>query len=386
MAMASGGSNRTRLHDLLAVGQSPWYDTISRGILESGELKGLVDSGITGLTSNPTIFEKALGTGSDYDKSLGKLLDSEPWAIFEALAVEDIQAAADLLRPVFDETEGRDGYVSIEVSPLLAADTEGTVKEARRLWKTVNRPNLLVKVPATQEGIPAVATLLGEGINVNVTLIFALNTHEQVMDAYLEGLEALDAAGKPVSKAASVASFFVSRVDTAVDKQLDAMMSSVGDGVHRERLAQLRGQAAISNAVRAYALFKKVFAGPRFAALAAKGARVQRPLWASTGTKDPAYSDIYYVDSLAGPDTVNTMPHQTVVAFLDHGSIAPRLGELDWANDVVEELSTVGINLNQVTEQLLKEGVGSFSKSFETLVQGITSKRDALKSGAGVKR
>jgi len=260
------------------------------------------------------------------------------------------------------------------------------VKEARRLWKTVDRPNLLVKVPATQEGIPAVATLLGEGINVNVTLIFALNTHEQVMDAYLEGLEALDAAGKPVSKAASVASFFVSRVDTAVDKQLDAMMSSVGDGVQRERLAQLRGQAAISNAVRAYALFKKVFAGPRFTALAAKGARVQRPLWASTGTKDPAYSDIYYVDSLAGPDTVNTMPHQTVVAFLDHGSIAPRLGELDWANDVVEELSTVGINLNQVTEQLLKEGVGAFSKSFETLVQGITSKRDALKSGAGVKR
>lgn len=379
MSESKSRQNRTRLHDLQAVGQSVWYDNIRRGLLDSGEFAALIAAGVTGVTSNPTIFEKAVVGSSDYDQALSELPEMAPDAQFEALAVADIQRAADFLRPVYYATGGRDGYVSLEVSPELADDEAGTVAEARRLWGAVDRPNLMIKVPATAAGLPSITTLIGEGINVNVTLIFALAAYERVVDAYLAGLERLAATGKPLDRVASVASFFVSRVDTAIDRELEAKAKAASDPDEAARLRGLRAQAGIANAVRAYARFKAAFGGERFAALAAKGARVQRPLWASTSTKDPTLPDTYYVSALAGPDTVNTIPPATVDAFRDHGTIVSRLDDAAWAEDVWRDLAAAGIDLDAVTGQLLAEGVASFKTSFGTLLAGVQSKREALR-------
>ncbi|MBM2811940.1 MAG: tal, partial [Chloroflexi bacterium] len=384
MVQQATTTTRTRLHDLQDLGQSVWYDNISRGVLQSGRFRDLVAAGISGVTSNPTIFEKAITGTSDYDAALRAAPDRTPAEIFEVIATDDVRAAADDLRAVYDRTDGRDGYVSIEVSPGLAHDTEGSVAEARRLWQTVDRPNLMVKVPGTPEGMPAVTQLIAEGINVNITLIFALSAHEQVMEAYLAGLERRAASGAPLSSMASVASFFVSRVDTAVDRKLDAAMSAAPDEASLRRLSSLRGMAATANAVQAYALFREVFSSDRFQKLAARGARVQRPLWASTGAKDPAYSDIYYVESLAGADTVNTMPPATIDAFMDHGRIASRLADRDWANGMFAALPTVGIDLNRVTADLLDEGLVAFSKSFDAVLDAVAKKRSAVHAGGPV--
>lgn len=364
------------LIELQTYGQSVWYDNIRRAMLTSGELQHLLDSGVLGITSNPTIFEKAIAGSTDYDAALRDLAlaGRDLQSIYESLVMADIAAAADLLRPIYDRTKGRDGYVSIEVRPTLADDTAGTVAEARRLFATLGRPNIMIKVPATPEGIPAIETLIGDGINVNVTLIFALAAYDAAAHAYIAGLEHRAAAGGDLSKVASVASFFVSRVDTAVDRQLDALIKS-----GRSHLQPLLGKAAIANARLAYARFKEIFGSPRFAALRAKGAYVQRPLWASTGTKNPQYSDVLYVDELIGPDTVNTIPPATLAAFQDHGRARPTLeAGLDQAKLSLKQLAEAGIDMNAVTQTLLTEGVASFTDSFEKLLANLDDKRAKL--------
>ena len=321
------------IQDVRAIGQSVWYDNIRRGLIESGELQRLIDLGVTGLTSNPTIFQKAIAESSDYDEALETLAagGSSVDQIYESLTVEDIQAAADLLRPVYDETDAADGYASLEVSPHLANDTDGTIDEARRLFGLLGRPNVMVKVPATPAGIPAVHKLIGEGINVNVTLTFSLSAYRDVRHAYMAGLEDLKWAGGDLSRVASVASFFISRVDTAVDSRL-------GDD-HDD----LKGGAAIANAKLAYRDFKEDFGGDRFGALAAEGARVQRPLWASTSTKNPEYSDVMYPEALIGPDTVDTMPEATLLAFMEHGVVAETLEQdVDEAERLIDGLGEAG--------------------------------------------
>ncbi len=362
-----------RIRQITALGQALWLDFISRDLLQSGRLRELVNEGLTGMTSNPTIFQKSIATGGAYDAQLRELAVAghDAGAIYEALAVRDIGEAADHLRHVYSETNGRDGYVSLEVSPKLAHDTQGTVAEARRLFAAVDRPNLMIKVPATEEGLPAIRTLIGEGINVNVTLIFSISTYERVMEAYLGGLHDLRAAGRTLGRIASVASFFVSRVDTLIDKLL-AERIAAGERF----LATQRGQAAIANAKIAYDRFKHVFGGPAFAPLRAAGARVQRPLWASTSTKDPAYIDTKYVDALIGPDTVNTVPPATLDALRQHATVA-RTIELDVreAYAVVERLNAVGIKMSDVTDRLLVEGVKSFADSFEHLLADVEQKR-----------
>ena len=359
------------------LGQSIWYDNMRRGLLASGELQRLIDLGVTGLTSNPTTFEKAISGSTDYDETLEALAHAggSGVEVYEALAIADIHGAADLLRPVHDLTQGVDGYASLEVSPTLAYDTEGTVTEARRLFAALDRPNVMVKVPATPQGIPAVRQLIGMGININVTLIFSLEAHRQVMEAYISGLEDLAAAGGNVSRVSSVASFFISRVDTAVDTLLE-------ERAVNEELEGLGGKAAIANARLAYAAFEEAFGGERFAALRARGARVQRPLWASTGTKNPAYSDVLYLDSLIGPDTVNTVPAATLTAFLDHGRAQATLGQhVAEAGDTVGSLERLGISFEQVSAKLLEDGVSSFADSFDKLLANITGKMAELKAG-----
>ena len=367
-------TNPVRQAQLL--GQSIWYDNIRRGLIESGELQRLIDVGVTGLTSNPTIFEKAITQSTDYDEALLELARQGRSAeeIFEALAIEDIQTAADLLRPIFDSTDGADGYASLEVSPHLARDTERSVEEAKRLFAKLDRPNALVKIPATPEGIPAVRRLIGDGVNVNVTLIFSLDTYRQVREAYLSGLEDLAESDGDVSKVASVASFFVSRVDTAVDALLD---ESIRQG--RQELVECLGKAAVANAKLAYRDSGATFGGERFAPLRAKGARVQRPLWASTSTKNPAYSDLLYVESLMGPDTVNTMPEVTITSFLEHGVAGDALErDVEEAELTLHALEEAGISMEQVTARLLAEGVRSFADSFDSLLANIEEKRTAL--------
>ena len=360
------------LEEVQRLGQAVWYDNIRRGLIVSGELQQLIDLGVTGVTSNPTIFEKAVAGSTDYDSALTALAKTQksPYEIFEALAVEDIQATADLLRPVYELTGGVDGYVSLEVSPTLAHDTEGTVAEAGRLFRTLARPSVMVKVPATPEGIPAIRRLIGEGINVNITLIFSRAVYSQVMDSYLAGLEDLARSGGNLGSVASVASFFVSRIDTSVDAILEGCVRQ-GD----KELAALLGQVAIANARLAYQQFISTFTSPRFDALRAGGARVQRPLWASTGTKNPAYSDMLYVESLVGPDTVNTVPPSTLSAFLDHGRVAPTLEQdLDKAGEALESLARSGIDIDQVTTRLLDEGVRSFAESWQKLLANVEEK------------
>lgn len=356
-----------------ALGQSIWYDNIRRGLITSGELARLIDGGISGVTSNPTIFQKAVTGSTDYDRALKEQAEEGKNALesYEALAVEDIQAAADLLRPIYDRTGGEDGYACLEVSPHLAHDTQGTIVEARRLYATLDRPNAMVKVPATPEGVPAIRELVGGGINVNVTLIFSRDVYRQVMEAYIGGLEDFLAAGGDLRTVASVASFFVSRVDTAVD-QLVEERARKGD----RNLAELHGRAAIANGRLAYQDFKKTFDTDRFHALRARGARVQRPLWASTGTKDPEYSDVLYVENLIGPETVNTVPPATLTAFLEHGHAEPTLGrDADEARRTIDTLKAAGIGMEEVVAKLLTDGVKAFADSFDKLMADIDRKR-----------
>ena len=354
------------------LGQSTWVDHIQRSMLVNGQLSGLVKEGITGLTSNPSIFEKAITMSADYDTALTEIPNDGRSAldVFEILAVEDIQCAADILRAVYEFTDSRDGYVSLEVPPALAHNTKKTVAEARRLFSLLRRPNVMIKVPATDAGISAVRTLIGDGINVNVTLIFSLAMYQKVIDAYLNGLEDLIAAGKDPSRVASVASFFISRIDTAVDVELRA----IGGGA-----ANLIGKTAVANAQAAYAFFQGETTSARFEALSAKGARPQRPLWASTSTKDPSLPDTFYVDRLIGQDTVNTVPPATLDAILDHGSSSDTLaGSARRAEDHLAALGNAGVNFDAITDKLLADGLAAFSKSFDDLLSGIESKRTQL--------
>nr|MBI2903892.1 bifunctional transaldolase/phosoglucose isomerase [Chloroflexota bacterium] len=359
-------------------GQAIWYDNIRRAMLTSGELQRLLDDGVLGVTSNPAIFEKAIVGSIDYDTALETLSAAghDTDAIYEALVLDDIAAAADLLRPIYDRTNGRDGYISVEVRPTLAHDTEGTVAEARRLFAALARPNVMIKVPATPAGIPAIETLIGEGINVNVTLIFSLESYEWVAQAYLAGLERRARAGEDVTRVDSVASFFVSRVDTAVDRQLESLIRA-----GRDDLRPLLGQAAIANSKLAYARFRELFGGERFAALRRAGAKPQRPLWASTGTKNPQYPDVLYVEALIGPDTVNTVPPGTLAAFKDHGRAAATLeAGLEEARHVLAQLTEAGIDLAAVTRDLQDEGVRAFIASYDKLLANIDDKRARLRA------
>ncbi len=377
----------SKLHDLATLGQSVWMDYIRRAFLTSGELSALIDLGVRGMTSNPTIFEKAIVGSStpggdstgEYDADLARLAAEGKSApeIYEALAIQDIQMSADLLRPVYDATNGDDGYVSLEVSPTLAHQTGETVDEALRLCSEVDRPNVMVKIPATKEGLPAITRATAAGVNVNITLIFSLVRYQQVMEAFLKGLEQRVAAGQPVDHIASVASFFVSRVDTKVDKRLESIMRE--EGPRAEMAASLLGKAAVANAKLAYSLFRETFESQRFAVLQAKGARVQRPLWASTSTKNPAYSDILYVQELIGPHTVNTMPENTLEDFIDHGEVRLTLEDgLDQAHEAMQKLESLGISMDQVTQELEDEGVESFAKSFKALIESIDQRRKAF--------
>lgn len=362
-----------QLRETTDVGQSIWLDYINRAFIESGDLQKLIDDGLRGLTSNPSIFEAAIGAGSQYDDDLRRLVQvgESTMDIYEALAVKDIQQAADLFRPIYDESNGTDGFVSLEVNPDLAYETEETIAEARHLFKTVDRPNVMIKVPATAAGIPAIATLIGEGINVNATLMFSLGDYEAVSDAYLRGLERLAAKGGDVSKVASVASFFVSRVDTAVNKKLAALDD--------ERAGALMGKIGIANAKMAYARYLNVFSSERWQRLAAQGAHVQRILFGSTSTKNPDYPDTMYVDGLMGANTVNTLPLKTIKALQDHGRIASGLTEnMDEARAQLIALATLGIDLEIVTQQLQEDGVNKFADSFDEMLDTISAKCDEL--------
>ncbi|WP_373061314.1 transaldolase [Gemmatimonas sp.] len=369
----------TRLHALHAAGQSLWLDYIDRAMLTNGELSRRIrDDALTGQTSNPTIFEKALAEGAAYDVQLATLDGSRSdREAFELVATTDVRDACDAFRVVYERTNAVDGYVSLEVSPDLARDTAGTVAEARRLWQIVDRPNLMIKVPGTPEGAEAIRQLIADGINVNVTLLFSISAHAGVIEAFMAGLEDRAAAGKPVSRIASVASFFISRVDSAIDKQLMAMAAADPDAA--DTLHALQGRAAIANAKLAYRLFTASFSSVRWAVLASCGAQVQRPLWASTSTKNPAYRDVVYVEELIGVDTVNTLPPATLEAFRDHGEVRASITENGAdAERVLSALESQGVSLQTVTDTLLAEGLASFELSFVTLLSGLNRKRAAL--------
>ncbi|HYW32635.1 MAG TPA: transaldolase [Gemmatimonas sp.] len=372
----------TRLHELHDAGQSLWLDYIDRTMLFNGDLERRIrEDALTGMTSNPTIFEKALAEGSAYDAQVAGLRTDLPVGeAFELVAASDVRDACDAFRGVYDATQAIDGYVSLEVSPVLARDAKGTVAEAHRLWALVDRPNLMIKVPGTPEGAEAVQQLIADGINVNVTLLFSIEAHARVIEAYIAGLEARAAAGKSVARIASVASFFVSRVDSAIDKHLDAMADAEADSAKAETLRALRGRAAIANAKLAYRLFTASFSGARWEALSTRGASVQRPLWASTSTKNPSYRDVIYVEALIGPDTVNTLPPATLDAFRDHGETRQTVtADLDDADRVLAALEAHGVSMRAVTDTLLQEGLASFEKSFVTLLSGLERKRAALR-------
>jgi len=358
---------------LLELKQSVWLDYLSRGMTRSGELQSLITDGLRGMTSNPTIFEQAIGHTSDYDQDITALADSERTDrdIFEALAIEDVREAADLFRAVFDSTDGGDGFVSLEVSPRLAHDTDGSVAEARRLWKALDRPNVMIKIPGTREGWPAIERCLSEGININITLLFSAEHYRAVAAAYLLALETRVERGQPIDRIASVASLFVSRVDTEVDERIRRLGGS---------LTALRGKVAIESAHLAYANFLEMSRSDRWRALQAKGAKPQRLLWASTGTKNPEYSDVLYVDSLIGPDTITTVPPARLRLFEDHGRVSRTLGEDDAsaARRVMEALGRGGIDFADVNHTLEESGIEKFIKSFDTLLTGIGRKRRAL--------
>jgi len=372
------------LRELEALGQSIWLDDIDRGDLLSGRFKRLIEEdGLAGATGNPTIFEHSITHDTTYDEQMQQLIREGKSAqeIYEALAITDEQTAADLLRPVYEQTGGQDGFVSIEVSPYLAHDTDKTLLEVRRFWQTIERPNLMVKIPSTPEGLPAIRQALAEGININITLMFSLGNYRQVAEAYLSALEERFAAGKDISRIASVASFFVSRVDVLVDQLLQDKIKASSASAEQQQLKALQGKAAIANARLAYQEFKRLFSTPRFEALRHYGARVQRPLWASTGTKNPAYRDVLYVEELIGPNTVNTMPLKTLESFRDHGRVRLSVEEnLPQAQAVLAALQAAGIDYERFTSQLQEEGVQKFIDSFDNLLQCIEEKRKALKA------
>ncbi len=362
----------TKLQALLKQGQSVWLDDLRRSQTRSGELASLIAAGLRGQTSNPTIFEHALAKGGEYDETVRALLKAgrSDAAIFEGIAVEDVREAADAFRPVYDAAGGADGFVSIEVAPGLARDTEGSISEARRLWREVGRPNIMIKIPGTQEGWPAIQRCLDEGININITLLFSVDHYRAVAEAYMAALETRLKEGKPVDRLASVASFFVSRVDTEVDKRLAALKQG----------AELVGRVAVANARIAYALFLDMTRSQRWRALAARGARVQRPLWASTGTKNPAYSDVLYVETLIGPDTISTIPPETLEKFEDHGTVRRTLTDdaLADARRTMQALAQAGVDFADVNRALENEGVQKFATSYEHVLAAVAAKRHAL--------
>jgi transaldolase / glucose-6-phosphate isomerase len=364
------------LKALLGYGQSMWLDYIRRDLITGGGLKKLIEEdGLRGMTSNPSIFEKAIGESSLYDDMLTSLAsrhDLDATARFEQIAIRDIQNVADLLRPVYDETKFRDGYVSLEVSPLLAMKTQETIDEARRLWKAVNRENVMIKVPGTAEGIPAIRQLIGEGININVTLLFAQEVYEKVAEAYIAGLEDLAKRGGDLKRNAGVASFFISRIDTLVDSMIDDKLKTATDAQQQALLKTLKGKVAIANGKLTYQRYQRIFSGPRWEALAAKGAQTQRLLWASTSTKNPAYRDVMYVEELIGPDTVDTMPPATVDAFRDHGQLRNSLTEnVPDAQKVMDDLAKAGISMKDVTTKLTTDGVKLFADAFHKLLAAV---------------
>jgi transaldolase len=371
-----------RLAKLVDEGQSIWLDNIDRAMLHNGDLeKRIAEDSLTGMTSNPTIFEKALAEGSAYDEQLANAPPGlTPDQLFELVETTDVQRACDLFAGVYSSTRGADGYVSIECSPAVANDAKATVAEAHRLWETVDRPNVMVKVPGTEEGALAVRELTAAGVNVNITLLFSIDAHERVIDAYIAGLEDRVAAGNPVDHLFSVASFFVSRVDTEIDKRLDAMVKAANPA-DRDRLKMLKGRAAIANAKLAYRLFHRKFSddNPRWRAMQERGARLQEPLWASTSVKNPAYRDVMYVEELIGPDTVNTMPPGLIDAFREHGDVQRTVDKrLGAAEGLLREIEAVGISMKDVTDKLLSDGLTSFQKSFDSLTAGIETKLSAL--------
>ena len=368
------------LHELYTAGQSVWLDYIDRSMLFNGDLERRIrEDLLMGMTSNPTIFEKALAEGTDYDAQLAAVpAEHTPWELFELIATDDVRRACDIFAPVYERTNGADGFVSIEVSPGAAYDADETVAEAQRLWAMVDRPNVMIKVPGTPAGAVAVRRLIAEGINVNITLLFALESYRTVIDAWMSGLEARLAAGESIDRVASVASFFVSRVDTEGDKRIAARLTTA-PAEDAERLRALTGRLAIANAQLAYALFTESVASSRWQQLAARGARVQRPLWASTSTKNPAYRDVRYVEELIGPDTVNTLPPATLEAFRDHGEVRRTVdADVTTARAVVAELDRLGVSLDEITRVLLVEGLASFAKSFDSLLAGLERKTRAL--------
>jgi transaldolase len=373
---------RNPLLELQSLGQSIWIDFISRGIISSGELQRMIEEdGVSGVTSNPSIFEKAITKSDDYDETIralilqGKTTDE----VYQLLTVEDIQMVADLLRPTYDRTAGQDGFVSLEVSPALAHDTQGTIQEAQLLWSLVDRPNSMIKVPATREGIPAIKQLTGEAINVNITLLFGLPRYREVVNAYLEGLEILDSKGGNLKHVASVASFFLSRIDVLLDPLLEK--KKLAASPQADKASVLQGQVAIASAKVAYQLYKEMFNGDRFAKLANKGARTQRLLWASTSTKNPKYSDTKYIEPLIGPNTINTLPVETLDAYRGHGQ--PHLSleqNVSQAYHVLNKLSLVGVDLGKVTQQLEEEGVKKFVSALDRLMNSLQEKQAAIKT------
>ncbi len=378
--------NKNRVLELLDLGQSIWLDSIRRGQIKSGELKKLIDEeGVRGDTANPSIFEKAIGGSSDYDDQIRDLakqgLDAN--AIYERIATDDVRMACDVFRPLYDQSEGADGNVSLEVSPKLAYDTQGTLGEVLRFWKIVDRPNLMIKIPGTPEGVPAIEQSLYQGININITLLFSVQAYEQVAWAYVRACERRAAEGKPINRLSSVASFFVSRIDTLADKLLDDRLKQEQDSQKYEELNDLKGKLAIANAKIAYESFGRIFGDPRFQALRAKGARPQRPLWASTSTKNPAYPDVIYVDNLIGPDTVNTLPLETIFAFKDHGHVERTVDkDVEIAREEIKRIEAVGLSLDAVTTQVLKEGVEKFDEALDQLLKVIEDKRAAMSKQA----
>lgn len=369
-------ATKNPLQELLNYGQSMWLDYIRRDLFTSGKLKQMIENdGLRGMTSNPSIFEKAIADSSLYDDMLHQQAsrqDLDTTGKFEQIAIRDIQDAADTLRGVYQETNFRDGYVSLEVSPYLARKTKETIDEARRLWKAVNRPNVMIKVPGTAEGLPAIRQLIGEGLNINITLLFSQEVYEQVAEAYIAGLEEVALRGGDLRKMASVASFFISRIDTLVDSQLNENLKTTSDPNQQTLLKGLLGKVAIANGKLTYQRYQRIFSGPRWEPLKAKGAQTQRVLWASTSTKNPAYRDVIYVEELIGPDTVNTMPPATVDAFRDHGKVRNSLTEdVAGAKKVMDDLARAGISIQDVTDKLTEDGVKLFADAFDKLLAAV---------------
>jgi transaldolase len=380
----AAGRARDPMRALLDAGQSVWLDFMHRGILKSGELRRLVEDGVRGVTSNPTIFEKAITGSRDYDDQISSMIagGKSTTEIYEAVVVDDIRGAADTLRPVYDATGGADGFVSIEVSPLLAHDTQGTIQEVRRWNSLISRPNVMVKIPGTTEGFPAIEEMIAEGRHINITLLFSIEAYRRVQEAYLRGLERRVAAGQPVHQVASVASFFVSRIDTEADKRLESR-AAAAPPEQAEALRGLLGKVAVANAKLAYRVFQETFGGARWKALASRGARLQRPLWASTSTKNPAYPDLLYVETLVGRDTINTLPPQTIEALRDHGHVvsdAVTQG-VDEAERVFAKLHELGLSIDAITQAVLDAGVQLFADSFNQLMKAIASRSQDVKTG-----